>query len=188
MLELRRGVADSLGARLGLVGLVAALLLALATPGIANAVTFARARADVRAWQLNPPTLFPSQLPAGHRAVNVALSRYGDEFKIYFGAPDHRDCHTLPNPNGWCVGLVRSAGENLADLPYDSDIADLQQVRVGNRTVWFYEGKANAGGWWMEWEQLGRTYMTWAWVDNARTALRRLTPFVKSLQPLTIPR
>lgn len=40
----------------------------------------------------------------------------------------------------------------------------------------------------MEWEQLGRTYMIWAGVDNAGTALRRLTPFVKSLQPLTISR
>ena len=187
-LGLRRGVPDGPAARLGLVGFIAALLLTLAAPGIAKAATFAQARADVRAWQLNPPPLFPSQLPAGHRGVNVALNRYGDEFKIYFGAPDNRDCHTLPNPDGWCVELVRWAGENLAaDLPHDPDIAYLRRVRVGNRTVWFYEDEANAGGWWMEWEQLGRTYLAWAWVENERTALRRLTPFVNSLQPLTIP-
>lgn len=172
---------------IALTAAIALLALASVLADTASAATLAQARSQLRTWQLQPPPLFPSQLPAGHRGANVHLYRFtGLEYGIDFGAPDNRDCHTLPNPNGWCVQLRR------ADVSVDAALHSppsfpmyLRRMRVGNRNVWFFEQGAEAGGWYMVWAEQGRTYLAWAWTDK-RTALRRLTPFVKSLQPLRI--
>jgi hypothetical protein len=60
-----------------------------------------------------------------------------------------------------------------------------RRIRVGNRTVWFFRSETDAGGWWMAWDQDGRTYGAWAWINARRRALRRLKPFVESLHVLT---
>ena len=161
------------------------LALVFVLPGSASGATLAQAGSELRAWRLKPPPLFPSQLPASHRSVNVHLYRFkGVEYVIDFGAPDNADCHTLPNPNGWCVQLRRLAGTSLGAWLHDPAIYGARRMRVGNRNVWFFGDGGNAGGWWMAWLEQGRTYGAWAWTDEP-TALRRLTPFVESLRPLS---
>ncbi len=180
-----RLVAGSIHVRL--VGVIAALLFALAAPSISAAATFGQARAELLAWHLNPPPLFPSQLPASHRAVNVHLYSFGSvQYVIDFGAPDNADCHTVPNPNAWCVQIRRLVGVSWLDSwLHGPDIYSLRSMRIGKRNVWFFGDAGNAGGWWMAWQEQGDTYGAWAWTDE-RTALQRLAPFVKSLQPLSI--
>ena len=167
--------------------MIASILLGLVLPSIARGATFAQARAELRARNLNPPPLFPTQLPASHRGVNVYLGGFtGVDYSIEFGAPDNADCHTLPNPYGWCVAMIRNEESLEARLHDRGNPAEyLRRMRIGNRQVWFFEDGGNAGGWWMVWREQGRTYGAWAWTDE-RTALRRLTPFVESLRPLSI--
>jgi hypothetical protein len=168
-----------------LTALVAALALACMPPDGASGATLAQARTQLLAWRLNPPPLFPSHLPASHSGVNVHLYRFnGVEYVIDLGAPDNADCHTLPNPTDWCVQLRRLAGASLEAWLHDPAIYSVRRMRIGNRSVWFFGDGGNAGGWWMAWEEQGRTYGAWAWTDE-RTALRRLTPFVESLRPLS---
>lgn len=49
--------------------------------------------------------------------MNVRLYRFlGAEYVIDFGAQDNHDCHTLPNPNGWCVQLRHVPDISLKSL------------------------------------------------------------------------
>ena len=142
--------------------MIASILLGLVLPSIARGATFAQARAELRARNLNPPPLFPTQLPASHRGVNVYLGGFtGVDYSIEFGAPDNADCHTLPNPYGWCVAMIRNEESLEARLHDRGNPAEyLRRMRIGNRQVWFFEDGGNAGGWWMVWREQGRTYVT----------------------------
>jgi hypothetical protein len=173
--------------RCGLGGICAILLVGLLLPSVARAKTFAQIRSEVRSWHLNPAPLFPRRLPAGHRHVPIALDRWrGIDFDIEFGAPDGRDCHTLPNPHAWCVGFRRFTGHSvLKAMLHSRSIRNPRRVRVGKRTVWFFRSETDANGCWMAWDEHGRTYGAWAFINQRRRALRRLKPFVRSLRLLT---
>ena len=175
--------------RIALATLVAALAFVLLAPGGASAATLAQVRVQLLALHLQPPPLFPSQLPASHRGVNVRLYRWsGVDYIVGLGEPENADCHTLPNPTDWCVELRRTDASALGQMLHDPiDFPHPRHLRVGSRSVWFVQAENNAGGWWMAWHEQGRTYLAWAWTDE-RTALRWLTPVVESLRPLTGPR
>ncbi len=169
----------------GLAGIAVMVFVGILLPGVAQAKTFAEVRSDVASLHLSPAPLFPRRLPAGHRHVPVALHRWrGVDFDIDFGAPDGDDCHTLPNPDAWCVGFRRFTGHSvLKAWLHSPSTRHAHRMHVGERTVWFFSSETDAGGWWMAWDAQGRTYGAWSSSDR-RTALRRLTPFVKSLRLL----
>lgn len=164
----------------------AALAVALAAlaPASASGTTFARARAQLRAWHLRPAPLFPAGLPAAHHRVNVHLYTFsGMDYSIDFGAADNRDCHTVPIPSAWCVNLRRWRGP-VFQGHLRTEALGVRRLWVGHRHVWFFEDSGGAGGWYMAWRQQGRTYAAWAWMARPRPALRRLVPFVQTLRLL----
>jgi hypothetical protein len=170
---------------LGGVAGLAAVLFSGSLADLAQAKKFGQVRSEVLSLHLSPAPLFPKRLPAAHRHSPVALHRWrGVDFDIDFGAPDGRDCHTLPNPNAWCVGFRRFTGHSvLKAWLHNPSTHNPRRIHVGKRTVWFFSSENDAGGWWMAWDEHDRTYGAWAWT-NKRTALRRLKPFVKSLHVL----
>ena len=122
------------------------------------------------------------RLPAAHRHVNVHLARgHGLDYIADFGAGNKQDCHTIPNPNGWCVQLRRFDGS--ANPP--SSAYRIRRIRIGQRHVIFWGDNANAGGWWMTWGEQGRAYAAWVSMSRFGPALQRLKPFVTSLRRLT---
>lgn len=160
------------------------LLLACAvlSPQAVSAATFAQARTQLRSWHLKPRPLFPSHLPAAHRNVNVHLYGFqGVDYVVDFGAGNTQDCHTIPNPNGWCVQLRRWNGPAT---PPHGRAYGIRRIRIGRRHVVFFGDGGDAGGWWMTWRERGRAYAVWASMDKPAPALKRLTPFVKTLHPL----
>src|SRR5450755_1621616 len=65
-----------------------AVLLLLVAPATSSASTLTQARAQLRAWHLSPPPLFPSSLPAAFSGANVTLDRSsGVDFDSSFGKP-----------------------------------------------------------------------------------------------------
>lgn len=159
-------------------------MLATLAPSAASAESFAQARSQLRSWGLQPRPLFPSHLPSAHRnaPVSVYHSAYTSpgrvDYSFYFGAPPGRDCQTLSNPNGWCVGLSRWQG---SAYPPRQRAFGFSRLRIGRRRVYFWDDAGNAGGWYMTWSEHGRAYSLWAWLDHRGAALARLRPFLKSL-------
>ncbi len=156
----------------------------LLVPAAAWAMSFGQARSQLRAWHLAPRPLFPSRLPAAHAHVNVHLYRFqGVDYVIDFGAGNTQDCHTIPNPNTWCVQL---RGFHGAATPPPGHASHVSRMRIGNRHVYLWYDEGNAGGWWMTWSEHGRSYALWAWLnlDQRGQALARLRPFIRTLHTL----
>jgi hypothetical protein len=169
-----------------LARILAVLITGLVLPGVARGSTFGHARSEVLGWHLNPPPLFPTRLPAGHRGIPASVQRDpGFAFDVFFGAPAGTDCHTLPDPKAWCVALRGFFGPpRLSDLIHTRWIDHLHRVQAGPRTVWFFHLKKDAGGWWVAWNEHGRTHAAWTETVGSNAALNRLAPFVASLRPL----
>ena len=164
------------------LAILALLACAVLAPHAASAATFAQARSQLRSWHLTPRPLFPSRLPAAHRHVNVHLYSFqGVDYVVDFGAGNTQDCHTIPNPNGWCVQLRRWNG---AATPPRGRAFKITRLRIGRRHVYFWYDEGNAGGWYMTWSEHGRAYGLWAWLNNRGPALARLNPFIRTLHPL----
>jgi hypothetical protein len=112
----------------------------------------------------------------------VTLERFsGVDFNIELGMPAN-GCQRVRSTDV-CMELRRS-DISLDAWLHSPAIYSARQMRVGNRNVWFFGDGGNAGGWWMVWQEQGRTYGVWDWTEED-TALRRLTPFVESLRPLS---
>lgn len=160
---------------------VASFALAVSPPAEATAASLTDVREQLSSWRLLPPPLFPARLPAGFGGASVTLER-GFDFDVEF-AKDRQVGSSAENY--FAVTFKRgNAAELTAILHYRYNLS-VETVQIGKRKVYAIETSSSEAPSVLAWHEQGRTYWLDARYLGRRAAIQALSPFVKSLSPLS---
>ena len=162
-----------------LVAMAVAGMLALPlTSRAAAAMTFAQVRVELRAWNLRPAPLFPQQLPSIFNGAKASLDRQGFDFNVDW--TKDRPLSPSIEENYFAISFRRGDAALLGAVLYDPRDTHVQQVKIGGRSVFSIQANKAV----LAWHAQGRTYLLIDKYVSAKTELRQLSPFVRSLREL----